>query len=56
MGARKVVAVLRIGKDKQKYTVEVMEGKESLAAKEIAYYEYFTEKGVFLSSKFRKVL
>lgn len=51
-----MAVVVRIGQDKQKYTFEVLEGSTSLGKREIAYYEYFTESGVFLSSKFKKVL
>jgi hypothetical protein len=51
-----VTMVLRIGDDKQHYTVEALQGSKSLAKREIQYYDYFTVSGVFLSSKFRRVL
>lgn len=48
--------MVRIGKDKKHYTVETMDSGRSIAEKEIEYYDYFTESGVFLKNKFRKVV
>lgn len=56
LGERIVAVVLRIGQDKQRYSFEALEGTASLGKREVAYYDYFTESGVFLSFKLRKVL
>lgn len=37
-----MAVVVRIGEDKQRYTLEVLEGSTSLGKREIVYYEYFT--------------
>ena len=46
--------VLRIGEDKNVYSLEALEKKVSLAKRDLAYYEYFTESGVFLRYKFKR--
>lgn len=51
-----ITAVVRIGKDKQHYTLETMHDGQTLGKKEMLYTDYFTVSGVFLSYKFRKGL
>ena len=51
-----VTVVVRIGEDKKKYTLETIVDGSSVARQDMVYYDYFTEGGVFLSFKFRKVL
>lgn len=51
-----VTAVVRIGKDKTHYSLEVMDGSAVLGKREMKYTDYFTVSGVFLSYKFKKAL
>jgi hypothetical protein len=53
---KNVCVVLRIGQDKTVYTLEALEGKTSLGRRDLTYYEYFTQSGVFLSFKFKREL
>ena len=52
-----IALVVRIGDSKLKYTLESVDkdGKTSLASREFNYFDYFTESGIFLSYKFKKV-
>ncbi len=47
-----------IGDSKADYTLEILdsESKQSLAKKTFVYYEYFTERGIFLEELYHKHL
>lgn len=47
-----------IGESKTEYTLEILDSdsKQSLAKKTFNYYEYFTERGLFLEDLYQKHL
>ena len=51
-----MAAVVRIGESKKSYSFETLACGEKVAGKEFNYYDYFTESGIFLTYKFRKVV